>query len=79
MDDASVLDSLREVQIQDAATISVGSVYLTLLALYILQESFADREDEWKLIAVKAKNWLVSAGVPRPKTYLKMFTLELVQ
>ena len=78
MDDASVLDSLREVQIQDA-TISVDSVYLTLLALYILQESFADREDEWKLIAVKAKNWLVSAGVPRPKTYLKMFTLELVQ
>ena len=76
MDDSSVLEALKEVKIQDA--ISVDIVYLTLLALYILQESFEDREDEWKLIATKAKNWLASAGVSKPKTYLKMFTLELV-
>mmetsp|Transcript_26563 Transcript_26563/g.33112 ORF Transcript_26563/g.33112 Transcript_26563/m.33112 type:complete len:184 (-) Transcript_26563:141-692(-) len=34
------------------------TVYLTLLAWYVLEEAYGDFEDEWQLIADKAKTWL---------------------
>ena len=33
-------------------------IYLTLLALYILEEAFRDCEDEWQMIASKARDYL---------------------
>jgi hypothetical protein len=41
-------------------------VLLTLIALFILQEKFDDREDEWTLLAKKAKAWLKQVGVAKP-------------
>ena len=34
-------------------------VYLTLVALYVLSEAFEDEKDEWKLLAKKAKDFLI--------------------
>lgn len=52
-------------------------VYLTLLAVYILQESFVDREDEWRLIVDKAIFFLIRAGVPKPHKVISQFTLQV--
>jgi hypothetical protein len=38
--------------------ITIESIYFTVLALFILKEVFVDREDEWQLLAKKAKNLL---------------------
>ena len=37
--------------------------YITLLAIHILEECFASRNGEWKLLAKKAKGFLVSMGI----------------
>jgi len=41
----------------------IETVYMTLLAIYILQESFPDHEDEWQLIVAKAYSFLDQAGI----------------
>ena len=49
---SAVRDALQSVSLTGGAT--TEQVYLTLLALYILEEGFEDNEDEWQLIAQKA-------------------------
>ena len=36
----------------------MGNIYLTLVTLFVLKEEFGLRENEWKLMARKAKNYL---------------------
>ena len=50
------MEALNQVQLQGGA--DVMTVYLTLLALYILAEAFEDDEDEWQMIASKARDFL---------------------
>jgi len=42
-------------------------IICTLAALFILEEFFADRADEWQLISKKAKTYLKSLGVSLKK------------
>ena len=51
-----------------------GDIVTTLVALYILSEFFEDQEDEWTLVAKKAKNWLKQQGIERPENLLKDIT-----
>lgn len=44
----------------------MNAVYMTLLAWYILEETYGDDEDQWQLIVEKAETWLESVGVERP-------------
>ena len=44
-DDEEVLSALRLLTLTEKATLD--SVYVTLLAWYILEEAFVDYEDEW--------------------------------
>ena len=37
---------------------AIDDIYFTLLALFILEEGYADQEDEWQLIAGKARSYL---------------------
>ena len=60
-EDKTVRDALEQVIFTD--DIDREAVYMTLLACYILEETFADFEDEWQLIASKARKWLETAGV----------------
>ena len=57
----------------------VQLVYLTLVALFVLSEEFEDRENEWRLIAKKGKDYLKSVGVQKPDALVKQFTLKIVQ
>ena len=54
------------------------AVYLTLLALLILQVCFDDYEDEWQLIARKAKIFLMYEGIQKPDKFVEKFTLTPV-
>ena len=51
------------------------TAFLTLLALFILEEAFLDNEDEWQMIAKKAKTYLEQAGVDKPNTLMRKFSL----
>ena len=51
--------------------------YTTLLTLHILEECFPSRSGEWKLLAKKAKGFLVSAGIQKPDAVLQEFTIDL--
>ena len=51
-------------------------VYLTLLALFILEESYAENAQEWQMIARKAKMYLEQAGVVKPNNLVMKFTLS---
>ena len=52
-------------------------IWLTLLALYVFQTKFEDREDEWQLIAQKAKTFLKQYGIAKPEVLLNSFKEEL--
>ena len=56
------------------------NVYLTLLALYILEEEFEINQDEWMMIAKKAKDFLTKQvtgwSVPHQKVIQK-FTIQV--
>jgi Ca-activated chloride channel family protein len=41
-------------------------VLATLVALQLLSHRFADRSDEWRLLADKARRWLARQNVPSP-------------
>ena len=67
------MQALNELGIQGDSIIE--QIYLTLLALFILEESFCDNEDEWQMIAKNAKKYLEQAGVAKPNTLVRKFTL----
>ena len=54
-----------------------GVIIATLVALFILMEVFEDQEDEWTLVAKKAKTWLKSRGIDKPETYYKNMSLQI--
>ena len=49
---------IAEIESQINKESKLGDILATLIALYLLIEKFEDKEDEWTLIAKKAKNWL---------------------
>ena len=71
--DATVKGELAKLTL----TADLEFVYLTLLAIYILEEAFADYEDEWQLIVSNAKAFLEGAGVPKPANLVKKFSLTI--
>lgn len=54
------------------------TLYMTLLAIYVLAEVFADEEDQWILLVRKAKTFLKKAGIAKPEKLVKLFSLTFV-
>lgn len=52
-------------------------IHFTLLALYILKETFDSKKREWQMIAKKAKEWLKSVNVPNADKHIKKLNLSL--
>ena len=50
-------------------------LYVTLLAIHVLTEIFAANEDQWALLARKAKTYLKNAGVAKPEKLINLFTI----
>ena len=46
-------------------------VLATVLALWALKEKYEDYEDEWQMIARKAKNYLKSQGIQKVESIFK--------
>eukprot|EP00347_Sterkiella_histriomuscorum_P005979 403354535 len=57
---------------------NIKQVWLTILALFILREKFDHQEDEWSMIAKKAKNYLKSQGITKIESLLKLINLQLL-
>ena len=62
-------------KVKFTAGTDLDCVYLTLVALFILREVFEDKKDEWELIAKKAKDYLKNAGLTKPDSIVKKFSL----
>ena len=48
------------------------AILVTICALYILQEYFEAREDEWQLIAKKAKAALKNVAITKLEAYFQI-------
>ena len=65
------LDSLED-KVKDEVGKLLGScteievVWLTLLAIYVLENIFSEFEDEWRLISKKGYEYLKSKGIKKP-------------
>ena len=73
--DITVRETLQMMSLSGEVDMEV--VYMTLLAWYTLEESFADEEDQWQLIGDKIETWLESVGVESPNSVKDQFTLTL--
>ena len=54
-EDAAVRQALVDAGLEGE---TLERAYMTLLALFILQEVFEEKEDEWQMIARNAKTYL---------------------
>ena len=82
--DCFAFDSLAQIDVMIAElttdgkmTAPRGDVITTLVALYILSEVFDDKEDEWTLLAKKAKTWLRQQGIDKPESLYKNINLKI--
>ena len=48
---------------------------MTIIALFLLDEKFEESQDEWNLLARKAKAWLKAAGLDKPDKWLEKVSL----
>ena len=78
VDDAQVRQALTELQESLAQDADIEAIYATLLAIHILQEKFADKQNHWTLLVRKAKAYLKKAGVTKPEKLINQFRLQLV-
>jgi hypothetical protein len=47
------------------------------LALYIFEEQYHDNIDEWRILASKAKDYLINRGILKPETMLRNMRVYL--
>ncbi|CDW78295.1 UNKNOWN [Stylonychia lemnae] len=52
-------------------------VLLTILALFVLREKFDDQEDEWIMIAKKAKTYLREQGIEKVDQFYKKINITI--
>ena len=77
-DDFSVLDQTLLEQLKGLVSgVSAEDALATLIAMYVLQEVFESEEEEWSLLAKKAKNCLVAAGIEKPNAILKQISFSI--
>ncbi len=55
---------------------ALEKVWLTLVALFILEKAFKAREDEWMLIAKKAKACLKKQGIVKPEKIINALAIQ---
>lgn len=73
IEDQTVREALEQLGLQDEA---LNTAYLTLLALFILEEAFIEHEEEWQLIMRKAEEYLEQvSGIAKPLSLARKFTL----
>ena len=74
--DANVIEALDAAQL-DTSKQEYATLYVTLLAIYILQNAYKDEADEAVMIIANAKAFCKLAGIRNPGTVIKKFELSL--
>ena len=74
-EDASVRQALNALTESLTADTDKEILYVTLLAIFVLTEVFAEFEDQWTLLVRKAKTYLKKAGVIKPEKLVHLFNL----
>ena len=70
------LESLSSIKIILGLS-DIESVCLTILALFVLENRYADIESEWHLIAKKARTFLKAQGVTKVDSLMSNVKLTL--
>ena len=73
--DQGVLESLAKEALKEGADIE--TIYVTLLAIIILEKAYVSEASEAAMIIANAKTYCKKAGVRNPNAILKKFTLPL--
>ena len=63
---ADIVGQPVEKLVKKCPATGMESVWATLLALTLLKERFSSQEEEWELVAIKAKTWLQNQTIPGP-------------
>ena len=74
IEDPEVFEELNKIKFTLPADINQKHIYLTLLALFIIKDCYAERAQEFSLIKRKAVTWLQSIGLADPDRILRHFT-----
>ena len=77
IDDVALKNAMGSQNWASQLPCSQQCLYLTVLALYVLKEVFSEREEEWQLLAQKAKKLLKECGVKSVDGLLKEITIKL--
>ena len=76
--DLKDLDLLKALKLDQYKQIAdIESVYVTLLAIYILEKVYASEASEAAMIIANGKTYCKNAGVRNPNAILKKFTFLL--
>ena len=73
--DASLRSAIESADL--VASADRETIYVTLLAIFVLTEGFSELEAEWTLLVGKSKAWLRSQGITSPAKLLNRITLQL--
>ena len=73
----AVIDQVVEQVKANGSSADPLMIHFTIIALYILKRTFASKQDEWYMIAKKAKDWLKSVEVPNVDKHIKKLKLTL--
>ena len=74
IEDPEVFAELNKIKFTIPAGINQKNIYLTLLALLIIKNCYAERAQEFALMKRKAVTWLQSIGLVDPDRMLRHFT-----
>jgi hypothetical protein len=59
-------------------TNELDTIWCTLLALWLLEEVFGQRSNEWNLLAQKAKKFIKKAGIAKPDKIIRQMKYKLI-
>ena len=73
----AVIDAVLSQAKSEGSSADPQMIHYTLIALYILRETFDMKKEEWQMLAKKAKEWLKSVKVPNADKHIKKLSLSL--
>ncbi|CDW91779.1 UNKNOWN [Stylonychia lemnae] len=75
LSDQALISEIKQlIKDQDA----FEQVWITLVALYILQKKFNSKKNEWELLAQKGKDYIRSFGLQKPDNYVKKINYKVL-
>ena len=73
----AVIDEVVAQAKSDGSSADPSMIHFTIIALFILKETFDTKKEEWQMIAKKAREWLKSVKVPYADKHIKKLGLSL--